>query len=109
MQQFLDYLTLDFLWGGLLIAIEIAVISFLVSLPPALLIALMRLSDKRIVRAIPGPYIWVMRGTPILLQLLFWYNVLPLIGIRVSAIVTAIIGLARSPSWGRSSAAACSR
>jgi polar amino acid transport system permease protein len=58
------------------------------------MVALMRMSRKLIVRWIPVPYIWVMRGTPILLQLLFWYNVLPLINIRVSAIATAIIGLA---------------
>jgi polar amino acid transport system permease protein len=46
------------------------------------------------VRWLPVPFVWVMRGTPILLQLLFWYNVLPLIGIRTSAMATAIIGLA---------------
>jgi polar amino acid transport system permease protein len=94
MDQFLHYFTLPFLWKGLLIAVEIAVASFLAALPFALLLALMRLSRNRAVRAIPVPYIWVMRGTPILLQLLFWYNVLPLIGIRVGAVVTAIIGLA---------------
>jgi polar amino acid transport system permease protein len=94
MHQFLDYLKLGFLWEGLLIALEISVISFLAALPFALGMALMRLSKHRWVRWIPGPYIWVMRGTPILLQLLFWYNVLPLIGIRTSAVITAIIGLA---------------
>src|SRR6185312_10588113 len=43
---------------------------------------------------LPVPFIWVMRGTPILLQLLFWYNVLPTIGIHTSAMATAIIGMA---------------
>jgi polar amino acid transport system permease protein len=94
MDQFLHYLTLDFLWQGLLIAMEIAVFSFVAALPFALGVAVMRLSNNRLVRLLPAPYIWVMRGTPILLQLLFWYNVLPLIGIRTSAVVTAIIGLA---------------
>jgi polar amino acid transport system permease protein len=92
--QFLQYLTLDFLWMGLLIAIEIAVASFVGALPFALGVALMRMSGNRLVRWLPAPFIWVMRGTPILLQLLFWYNVLPLLGIRVGAIWTAIIGLA---------------
>jgi polar amino acid transport system permease protein len=93
MHDFLHYLTLGFLWKGLLIALEIAVASFLLALPFSLGIAVMRTSDKALVRWIPAPFIWVMRGTPILLQLLFWYNVLPLIGIHVSAIWTAIIGL----------------
>src|ERR1051326_2053219 len=93
MHQFFHYLTLSFLWKGLLIALEIAVISFLGSLPFALGIATMRMSRRALVRVIPLPYLWVRRGTPILLQLLFWYNALPLIGIRVSALATAIIGL----------------
>ncbi len=94
MHQFLHYLGLGFLWKGLLIAIEISVAAFFAALPFALGMALMRMSRRLIVRWIPVPFIWVMRGTPILLQLLFWYNVLPLIGIKVSAIATAIIGLA---------------
>src|SRR5690242_14511683 len=94
MSQFTHYLTLPFLWQGLLIAIEISVAAFFGALPFALGVALMRMSRNRIVRWLPVPFIWVMRGTPILLQLLFWYNVLPLIGIHTSATVTAIIGLA---------------
>ncbi|HEU4978305.1 MAG TPA: amino acid ABC transporter permease/ATP-binding protein [Solirubrobacteraceae bacterium] len=94
MHDFLHYLGSGFLWKGLLIAMEIAVVSFVAAIPFALGVAVMRLSRNRLVRMLPGPYIWVMRGTPILLQLLFWYNVLPLIGIQTSAIATAIIGLA---------------
>ena len=93
MSQFTHYLTLGFLWQGLLIAIEISVAAFFAALPFALGIALMRMSRNLIVRWLPVPFIWVMRGTPILLQLLFWYNVLPSIGIHTSAMATAIIGL----------------
>ena len=94
MSQFTHYLTLPFLWQGLLIAVEISVAAFVAALPFALSVALMRMSRNRAVRWLPVPFIWVMRGTPILLQLLFWYNVLPLIGIHTSALATAIIGLA---------------
>jgi polar amino acid transport system permease protein len=93
MSQFTHYLTLPFLWQGLLIAIEISVAAFFAALPFALGLALMRMSRSRLVRWLPVPFIWVMRGTPILLQLLFWYNVLPLIGIHTSAMATAIIGM----------------
>src|SRR5204863_290640 len=68
--------------------------AFFAALPFALGLALMRMSRNLVTRWLPVPFIWVMRGTPILLQLLFWYNVLPLIGIRTSAMATAIIGLA---------------
>jgi polar amino acid transport system permease protein len=94
MSHFTHYLTLGFLWQGLLIAIEISAAAFFAALPFALGVALMRMSRSRIARWLPVPFIWVMRGTPILLQLLFWYNVLPLIGIHTSALTTAIIGMA---------------
>ena len=94
MSQFTHYLTLGFLWQGLLIAIEISAAAFFAALPFALGIALMRMSRSAVVRWLPVPFIWIMRGTPILLQLLFWYNALPAIGIHTSAIATAIIGMA---------------
>jgi len=70
------------------------VAAFVAALPFALGVALMRMSRNRVVRWLPVPFIWVMRGTPILLQLLFWYNALPAIGIHTSAMATAIIGMA---------------
>ncbi|MGH2892639.1 MAG: amino acid ABC transporter permease/ATP-binding protein [Solirubrobacteraceae bacterium] len=94
MSQFTHYLTLGFLWQGLLIAIEISAAAFVAALPFALGLALMRMSRSAVVRWLPVPFIWVMRGTPILLQLLFWYNALPAIGIHTSAMATAIIGMA---------------
>lgn len=36
-------------------------------------------------------YIWIMRGTPLLLQLIFIYYVLPSIGVRLDRITAAII------------------
>ncbi|MFN8234206.1 MAG: ABC transporter permease subunit [Actinomycetota bacterium] len=93
MDDFLHYLTLPYLWRGLLLALEISVLAMATALPFALLLAVMRLSRFRIVRLLPVPFIWVMRGTPLLLQLVFWYNFLPQIGLRFSSTVTAIIGL----------------
>ncbi|ROO24548.1 polar amino acid ABC transporter permease [Salinisphaera orenii MK-B5] len=90
---FLNYLTLPLLWEGLRTAMIIAVVAFAAALPFSLGMAMMRMSDFRILRLLPIPYIWVMRGTPILLQLLFWYNVLPLFGLNLSAFWTAILGL----------------
>lgn len=90
---FLHYLTLPLLWEGLRTAMLIAVIAFAAALPFSLGMAMMRTSHFRVVRLLPIPYIWVMRGTPILLQLLFWYNVLPLVGFALSAFWTAVLAL----------------
>jgi len=93
LSSLLHYLSYGFLWHGLIVAIEISVISFLVAMPFAVVLALMRLSHNRWLRLLPSPFIWLMRGSPLLLQLVFWYDVLPQIGIHVSAVVTAIIAL----------------
>ncbi|MHB1784981.1 MAG: amino acid ABC transporter permease/ATP-binding protein [Acidimicrobiales bacterium] len=93
MSEFLHYLTYGFLWQGLKVAIEIAAASFAFAVPFAVLLALMRLSTKRWIRLLPSPFIWIMRGSPLLLQLVFWYDVLPQVGVHVSANVTAIIAL----------------
>lgn len=92
--EFLHYLNMPLMWQGLWLTVVIATSSFFVALLPALGMAVMRMSENGLIRALPGPFIWIMRGTPVLLQLLFWYNVLPLLGLRVSALMTAIFGLA---------------
>lgn len=38
-------------------------------------------------------YIWLFRGTPVLLQLIFVFNVLPLAGLRFSSFTCAVIAL----------------
>ncbi len=42
----------------------------LLSLP----LALSRLSQSRILRAYASGYVWIFRGTPVLVQLIFWFN-----------------------------------
>ncbi|HCO02381.1 MAG TPA: polar amino acid ABC transporter permease [Actinobacteria bacterium] len=93
MSNFTHYLTFGFLWRGLLIALEISLFSLAGAFPLALLVAVMRLSKVAVIRWLPAPFIWLMRGTPLLLQLLFWYSILPLVGLHASALVTAVIAL----------------
>ncbi|MEO0764169.1 MAG: amino acid ABC transporter permease, partial [Pseudomonadota bacterium] len=52
----------------------------------------MRLSRFFPVQALAWFYIWVMRGTPQLLQLVFIFDALPFIGIRLDSFTTAVIG-----------------
>jgi polar amino acid transport system permease protein len=90
----LQYLSSNYLLTGLWIAIEITVVAMLAGLLLGLVLAMMRLSPIRAINGIAWVYIWVMRGTPILLQLIFIYDALPRIGIRLDPIPTAMIGFA---------------
>ncbi len=58
---------------GTVVSLEIFLLSLLFAIPLALPVALGRMSPSRLVRAPIHAYILVMRGTPLLLQLIFVY------------------------------------
>lgn len=58
---------------GMLVTIELFVFTLIMSLPLGLGIAFWRMSKNRIVRGIAKVYISIMRGTPLMLQLLVVY------------------------------------
>ncbi|HEX3542361.1 MAG TPA: amino acid ABC transporter permease/ATP-binding protein [Acidimicrobiales bacterium] len=93
MKDFLHYLTLRSLLSGGVLALQIAGLGLLVAWPLALVLALLRKSRILPIRFLVSVYIWIMRGTPILLQLIFLYDVLPQWGIRLSSFSTAVVGL----------------
>lgn len=64
---------------GLATSLSVFFITLILSLPLGLPVALARLSNNRIVSAITGAYIYLMRGTPLLLQLMFIFFGLPMI------------------------------
>ncbi len=90
--ELLSYLTSPFLLQGALLAVEISAVAMLVGLFLGLLLALLRLSRFTVVRSTAWFYIWFIRGTPLLLQLVFIYDVLPAIGIKLGVFTTAVIG-----------------
>ena len=51
------------------------------------------MSPSRTVRFVIGTYVEIVRATPLLLQLVYIYYVLPSIGVRLDPIVAAICGL----------------
>ncbi|HEV8673933.1 MAG TPA: amino acid ABC transporter permease/ATP-binding protein, partial [Methylomirabilota bacterium] len=92
MREFFHYLTLPFLLEGAWLTVRIAATALAGGLVLGLGLALMRLSPSRLLSAPAGVYIWLVRGTPLLLQLVFLYDALPLVGIVMPAVTTAIIG-----------------
>src|SRR5438477_10309092 len=57
-----------------------------------LVVALLRMSPYRALSATAWLYIWLVRGTPVLLQLVFLFDALPAVGIVMPPITTAILG-----------------
>lgn len=71
---------------GLLRTLELTVLSMLFGILLGMLTAVMRLSPIRILSSVAWFYTWFFRGTPLLVQLIFWYNLaalFPRIGIGV--------------------------
>ena len=64
---------------GLGVSAEIFALTLVLSLPLGMLLALGRISKIGIFRKIAASYIYLMRGTPLMLQILFIYYGLPLI------------------------------
>jgi His/Glu/Gln/Arg/opine family amino acid ABC transporter permease subunit len=81
------------LLAGLLITIELTFVVIVLSLGFALLVALGGMSRWLLLRWVIKAYIELMRGTPLLLQLIYIYYVLPEIGIRLDAFTAGVIGL----------------
>lgn len=92
--EFVSYVFSGFLLAGALTAIQITVLAMSAGLVLGLGLALVRLSSIAPLRGAAWTYIWIVRGTPQLLQLVFIYDALPLIGLKFDSFTTAVIGFA---------------
>ena len=59
--------------GGMGTSIQIFAVTLIFSLPLGLFVALGRMSKNKLLQAVIKVYISIMRGTPLMLQLLIWY------------------------------------
>src|SRR5215471_4210626 len=57
---------------GLRLTIELTVVSMIIGIALGIVLAVMRLSPNPLVSGASWLYIWFLRGTPLLVQLLFW-------------------------------------
>jgi polar amino acid transport system permease protein len=70
-----SYLFDERILEGLRITVELTVIAMAIGVVLGVLMAVMRLSPNPLVSGASWLYIWFFRGTPVLVQLLFWYNI----------------------------------
>jgi polar amino acid transport system permease protein len=93
-QEFLSYIVEPFLLEGALLALQISALAMIGGITLGLGLALMRLSRHAAIRGSAWFYIWFVRGTPQLLQLVFLYDALPPLGIKLDTFTTAVLGFA---------------
>ena len=68
------YFTSTAILFGLLRTLELTALTMLIAIPLGTLLAVMRVSGNPVLSAVSAAYVWVFRGTPLLVQLIFWFN-----------------------------------
>ncbi len=81
------------LMRGLLVTLEIGILSILVGLAGGLLLAVTRLYAPKFIAILIRFYIDIFRSIPLLVLLIVVYYALPFVGIRLSAFLSAVTAL----------------
>jgi len=76
---------------GLTVSIPLTVISFSIALVIATITALIQFANIKILKDLARFYIWIIRGTPLLVQLFVVFYGLPSVGITIPAFPAAVI------------------
>ena len=84
---------LPILGRGAVTTVELSLVSMALAVSAGLLVALARLYGPRLVSAASTAYIEGIRGTPLLIQLYLIFYALPHVGLRLSPMLAAILGL----------------
>ncbi|MDD6385084.1 MAG: amino acid ABC transporter permease [Streptococcus hyointestinalis] len=79
------------LLDGASVSLQVFFIVLILSIPLGVILAFLMQIPFRLLRYLLTVYIWIMRGTPLLLQLIFIYYVLPSVGISIDRMPAAII------------------
>ncbi len=94
MELFLHYLTLDYLLYGISLTLEVTALGLAGGLFLGVILAGMQMSRHRWLSGFARAYAVIFRGTPLLLQMVFAYDALPHIGLKLSAMGAAGLALA---------------
>lgn len=79
--------------NGLVLTLWLTVVAMAIGMVLGILLAIMRASDNYVIAGISSVYIWFFRGVPLLVQLIFWYNLaalFPTIDIGVPGVFTVV-------------------
>jgi polar amino acid transport system permease protein len=90
---FFEYLFSPFLLVGAFTTLWLTAVSAMGGLLAGFIVAFAKQSRFALLRGMASFYVWFFRGTPLLVQLIIIFTGLPQIGIRLSVIASAILGL----------------
>jgi len=70
-------IVLRYIWdprilNGVGVTLILSGVSMVIGVVGAVILAIMRISDNRLLRVVSSLYIWFFRGTPLLVQIIFW-------------------------------------
>jgi polar amino acid transport system permease protein len=94
MALFVHYLSLPYLLQGIWFTVVVTALGLAGGLILGLVVAAMQLSRFGIMAAFARGYTVIFRGTPLILQMVFAYDALPQIGLKLSAVGAAGLALA---------------
>ncbi len=78
---------------GVEVTIPLTILSFLLALAVAVIVALIQYANVKVLRELCRFYIWIIRGTPLLVQLYLVFYGLPSVGIVIDAFPAAVLVL----------------
>jgi L-cystine transport system permease protein len=90
--QILGHSFWPILKAGLMFTVPLTLITFFLGLILGFFTAVARLSKYRFLKGIAGFYVWIIRGTPLLVQLFILFYGLPSVGLTLKPFTSAIIG-----------------
>ena len=67
-----EYLFAPLTLQGLATTVYLTIAAMAIGLAGGVVVAIMRLSPNALLRVVSGLFVWIFRGTPVLLQLIFW-------------------------------------
>lgn len=84
---------LPYLLRGTLVTLQIAFFSSIFGFVGGTILGFMHCSKNAIIRALVTVYVTLFRGTPMLIQIPFFYYLLPQLGIELSLFTTAVLAI----------------
>jgi polar amino acid transport system permease protein len=94
MELFLHYFSMPYMIQGIQVTLQVTALGLAGGLLLGVILAWMQLSSFRPLASFARVYAVIFRGTPLILQMVFAYNALPQIGIKLPAILAAGLALA---------------
>lgn len=85
-EVFFEFLFSQAILDGLLITIELSAFALAMGLILGIFVALGRMSQNPVIAGIAGFYVWLLRGLPVIVQLLIWGNIglfMPMISLGI--------------------------